>query len=155
MGEFIRDRLPDPIQYFDGEDVPLKGPGPWKTGPCHFHGGSDSLRVKVSSGAWVCMACRVKGGDVLSHAMQFHNLDFVEAARKLGAYVDDDKPHRGQSRPATLSPRDAMEVVALCLLQCVCVIGPVRRGELPSDGDWQGFLRCVGQIEALATEYRT
>ena len=33
MGEFVKDRLPDTIEYFDLEDVPLKGPGRWKTGP--------------------------------------------------------------------------------------------------------------------------
>lgn len=95
MGEFIKDRLPDAVSYFEAEGVPMVGPGRWKTGPCHFHGGSDSLRVHVQTGAFRCMACGVKGGDVLAYTMQRHGIEFVDAARSLGAYVEDGKPLRG------------------------------------------------------------
>ena len=87
MGEFIRDHLPDAITYFESEGVHLVGPGRWKTGPCDFHGGSGSLRVNTESGGWRCMACSASGGDVLAFHMQRHGLEFVDAARLLGAYV--------------------------------------------------------------------
>ena len=153
MGEFVKDRLPDTIEYFDLEGVPLKGPGRWKTGPCHFHDGSDSLRVNVDSGGWVCMACGTKGGDVIAYAMQRHGLEFAEAARALGAYVEDDKPHRGPAKKATLSARDAMQLVAFELTVAVVVISDARSGLLPSDSDWQRFLASAGRVIALAEEY--
>lgn len=155
MGEFIRDRLPDPMSYFEGEGLTLCGSGKWRTTRCDFHDGSDSLRVNVESGGWVCMACGEKGGDVLAYAMRRHGLDFVEAARSLGAYADDDKPHRGQPKPATLSARDAMEVVTFELLVVMIVISDLRRGLIPSDADWARFREAAGRIEALAMEYRT
>lgn len=153
MGEFVKDRLPDTIEFFELEGVVLRGPGRWKTGPCHFHDGSDSLRVNVHSGGWVCMACGTKGGDVLAYAMQRHSLDFVEAARTLGAYVDDNKPHRGPAKATTLSARDAMQVIALELNVPVVVIADIRSGVIPSDVDWQRFLTSAGRIIALAGEY--
>lgn len=153
MGEFIRDRLPDTIEYFDLEGVPLKGPGRWKFGPCHFHDGSDSLRVNVQSGGWICMACGTKGGDVLAYCMQRHGLEFVEAARALGAYIDDDKPHRGPAKKATLSARDAIQLVAFELTVAVIVIADIKSGVIPIQADYQRFLDAAGRIIALAEEY--
>ena len=103
---FDRTRLPDPATYFESQSLKLTGPrsAKWKTGACQFHGGSDSLRVNVSSGAWVCMACGAKGGDVLAYHMQAHCVEFVDAARQLGAWIDDDKPTPVQ-KPAPLPPR--------------------------------------------------
>lgn len=155
MGEYVRDRLPDPARYFEAEGLPLTGRGKWKTTRCDFHDGSDSMRVNVESGAWRCMNCGTKGGDVLAYAMQRHCLGFIEAARTLGAYVEDGKPHRGACQQTTLPARDAMELVALSLLVAVQVIAGIRRGEIPNDRDWRDFLERAGQIELLAMEYRT
>ena len=155
MGEFTRDRLPDPISYFDAEDVRLIGPGRWKTGPCHFHGGSDSLRVNTKSGGWVCMACGVKGGDVLSYHMQMHGMEFVEAARALGAYAEDGRRYGGKTTPTTLSARDAMQVIAHELLVLFVVIADVRAGVIPTDDDWQRFVVGAGRVETLAREFAT
>lgn len=155
MGEFIRDRLPDVIEFFDLEGVQLKGPGRWKSGPCHFHGGSDSMRVNVQSGGWICMNCLAHGGDVLAYAMQRHGLGFVDAARALGAYVEDGKPHRGPTKAATLSARDAMEVAAQAMRVAIVVIADIRSGVIPSDTDWRRFIEIAGHIEALTLEYRS
>ena len=92
----------------------LIGRGKWRTTRCDFHGGSDSMRVNSESGAWVCMACGSKGGDVVSHHMQRTGLAFPDAARALGAW--DDAKTRREDRPRTLSARDAMHVVALFVL---------------------------------------
>ena len=153
MGEFIRDRLPDPISYFDGEDVPLVGPGRWKTGPCYFHGGGDSMRVNTASGGWCCMACGAKGGDVLAYRMQRHGLGFVEAAIELGAYVDDGRHYTGKTIPATLPAREAMQLAAHELRVAFVVISDVRAGVIPNDDDWQRFIACARRVEALAQEY--
>jgi hypothetical protein len=154
MGEFVKDRLPDVQSYFESEDVHLVGPGQWKTGPCHLHGGSDSLRVNVRTGGWVCMNCMAKG-DMLAYHMQRHDLDFIAAARQLGAYVEDGKPHRGQAKPKTLPATEAMQLIVHCWLVQVNVIAGIRAGVIPSDVDWHSFLVRAGEAELLATEYRT
>lgn len=151
---FDRHLLPDPAAYFEGEGLALIGRGPWRTTRCDFHAGSDSMRVNIQSGGWVCMACGEKGGDVLAYAMKRHGLEFVEAARSLGAWVDDGKPRREAERPHTLSPRAAMEVIAFELMVLFVVISDVRSGLLPNDADWQRFLAGAGRIERLAMEYR-
>lgn len=87
---FDPSRLPEPRSFWEREDVMLKGRGPWCTGPCHLHGGSDSMRVNVVVSNWRCMACEAKGGDVLSYYMQRHGVGFVEACKALGAWTDDD-----------------------------------------------------------------
>lgn len=151
---YDRSLLPDPIAYFDAEGLPLTGRATWRTTRCYLHGGSDSMRVSTASGGWCCMACGAKGGDVLAYAMQRHGLEFVEAARSLGAWLDDGKPQR-HDKPRTLSAREAMELVAFDLQVLFVVLSDARRGLLPSDTDWQRFLERVGRVERLAGEYRT
>lgn len=114
MGEFLKDHLPDPVSYFESEGLTLKGPrsAKWKTTECHFHGGSDSMRVNTATGAWVCMACAEKGGDVLSHHMKAHEVDFVTAAKALGAWHDDGKTNTEHHRPKPLPAGDALRLLA-------------------------------------------
>ena len=153
MGEFIKDRLPDAQSYFASEDVHLVGPGRWKTGACYLHGGSDSMRVNTASGGWCCMACGAKGGDVLAYHMQIHMLDFVAAARALGAYVDDGKRYSGKTTPTTLSARDAIQLAAQEMRILFVVIADVRAGVIPSDADWQRFIEGARRVDALAQEF--
>jgi hypothetical protein len=153
MGAFIRHRLPDTVSYFEGEGLTLRGPGKWKTTRCEFHGGSDSMRINTDTGGWVCMACGEKGGDVLAYAIRKFGLDFVDAARMLGAYIDDDKPNGSSTQPTTLSARDAMALIAFELVVQAVVIADIRKGLIPSDGDWQRFLLGIGRINKLAAEY--
>ncbi len=152
---FDRERLPDAVSYFEGEGLRLIGPGRWKTARCNFHGGSDSMRINVESGGWRCMACDEKGGDVLAFAMRRHGLEFIEAAKTLGAWIDDGKPQRTEGRPRTLSPRSAMEVIAHELLVLFVIVSDARQGLLPNDADWMRFLAGAGRIERLVSEYRT
>lgn len=152
MGEFIRDRLPDPVSYFEGEGLTLQGPGKWKTTRCDFHGGSDSMRVNIERGAWVCMSCSAKGGDVLSHHMQAHGLEFVEAAKALGAYVEDDRPHRGREKAATLSPRAALEVLSFEALIAAVAASNVAHGVQLTDEDRTRLLQAAGRIQRIADE---
>jgi hypothetical protein len=155
MGKLHRDRLPDPITYFDGQGIQLTGNGPWRTGACRFHGGSDSLRVQVRSGAWCCMACHVKGGDVLSYEIQRHGRGFIEAARSLGAYETDDKPYLGPTRPSTLAARDALHLLANEVLVATVVIAGIKSGRIPSDEDSKRYIEAAARIDFLASEYRT
>lgn len=99
---FDRQRLPDPATYFASQGLKLIGrTGKWRTTSCVFHGGSDSMRVNLTTGGWCCMNCGAKGGDVLAYHMEHHRLDFVEAARQLGAWLHDGQvaPPRRDASP--------------------------------------------------------
>lgn len=152
MGEFFRNRLPDPVAYYENEGLPLTGRGIWRTTSCTFHGGSDSMRVNVESGAWVCMNCGVHGGDVLAFHMQAHGLEFVEAARALGAYIDDGKPHRGLIKPAGLSPRAALEVLAFETLLLFVGACNLEQGVVLSADDIQRLKQATRRMHRLAEE---
>jgi hypothetical protein len=57
------------------------------------------------------MSCDESGGDVLAYHMKLHGMEFVEAAKDLGAWVDDGKPEV-QRKPTALSPLRAIQVLA-------------------------------------------
>lgn len=108
---FERDRLPDAESYYTAQGLRLTGNGKWRTTECRFHGGSDSMRINLSNGAFVCMAgCGARGGDVLAYHMAEHGQDFVTAAKELGAWVDDGTQSR--TTPTPLPARDAIQILA-------------------------------------------
>ena len=88
---FNRDQLPDPSAYFEEQGLKLKGPrsAKWKSTECKFHGGRNSMRVNMATGAWVCMACGAKGGDVLAYEIQSTGADFIDACKAVGAWTDE------------------------------------------------------------------
>jgi len=127
MGEFLRDRLPDPVMYFVDQGLPLTSKGKWRTTRCEFRGGSDSMRINTASGGWVCMSCKVHGADTLSYHMQLHGMEFIDAARQLGAWIDDgEKPPR--QNPAPLPPRAALSVLAFESTLAAVAAGNVAHG---------------------------
>ena len=153
MGEFIRDRLPDPVDYFELEGVQLKGPGKWKTGPCHFHGGSDSLRVNVATGGWCCMNCGSKGGNVLDYAMQRHGLEFIDAAKALGAWDEGAPRGNAPHKPPAFSARAAVEVLRFeSLLVCVAACN-LAKGLALSDADRKRLVEAAGCIQLVTEEF--
>lgn len=149
---FQREKLPPAVDYFEGEGLHLHGRSSWRTTACRLHGGSDSLRVNVAVGAWVCMACGAKGGDILAYHMQAHGLDFVDAARALGAWVEGCKSDRAE-RPAPFSARAALQVLAF-EAQLIAVAGAnVARGVALTDADRARVLLAAGRINALVRSY--
>lgn len=150
---FNREKLPEPVVYFESQGLRLLGPSKWKTTECHFHGGSDSMRINTQSGAWVCMACGVKGGDVLSHHMAAHTLEFVEAAKALGAWVDDGKLQI-QQKPTPLPPRAALEVLGFESLIVAVAAGNIAKGIKLSAADRARVMTCAGRIGRLAEAYQ-
>lgn len=86
-GRFMRERLPEPADYFTAEGVELRSRGVWRDALCPFHNDkAPSLRVQVESGCYRCMACGAHGGDVIDFHRRRHGLGFVEAAQALGAW---------------------------------------------------------------------
>jgi len=147
---FDRNLLPDTVSYFEAQGLRLTGPrsAKWKTTACNFHGGSDSLRINVVSGGWVCMNCGQKGGDVLAYEMRISGLEFIDACKALGCWVDDGKPQRPQ-KPTPLPPRAALEVIGFeCTLVAVAA-GNVAHGVSLTDTDRARVMAAAGRINRL------
>lgn len=146
---FDRTRLPDPIQFYEGEGLKLTPRGKWRTTRCVFHDGSDSMRVNTDSGAFACMAeCGARGGDVLAYRMAAHGEDFITAAKALGAWVDDGKP--APTRPTPIAPRDALQLLAReCNLVAVAAAN-VARGVVLKQADLDRVLKAAGRINRIA-----
>ncbi len=84
---FARDQLPGVGRYFREQGLTLNGGGEWKSALCPFHKDTKpSLRIRIDSGGFRCMACGAHGGDVLSFHMQLYHLPFVKAAKDLAAW---------------------------------------------------------------------
>ena len=99
---FQRHLLPDALSYFEEQGLKITGPktGKWFTTECRFHGGSDSMRVHQANGGWICMACDVRGGDLISYEMELTGDDFITVVKRLGAWINDGKaPMTSKSLP--------------------------------------------------------
>jgi hypothetical protein len=109
---YDRTLLPDPLDYYAGQGLQLVGIGKWRTTGCPFHGSSDSLRINIQTGGFICMACcGARGGDVLAFEMALSGRGFVECAKALAAWTHDgQQEHR--RKPSPFSARDAIEVAA-------------------------------------------
>lgn len=84
---FNRDRLPPPPEFYAVEGVKLLGGGGWRNALCPFHKDTrPSMRVFFSTGAFRCMVCGTKGGDVMAFYMLRHGVQFIDAAKALGAW---------------------------------------------------------------------
>ena len=152
---FDRSLLPDTVTYFENQGLTLKGPrsAKWKTTTCNFHGGSESMRVKVSTGAWICMSCGEKGGDVLAYEIKDGRREFVDAAKALGCWVDDGRPQL-QSKLTPLSPRQALSVMAFESTLIALAAGNVSNGVMLTDADRARLMvaanRIIRLVEAFA-----
>lgn len=151
---FDRDLLPDPTSYFENQGLKLTGPrsAKWKTTECRFHDGSDSMRINTATGAWVCMACAVRGGDVLAYEIQATGADFVDAAKALGAWSDDGKPHAPQ-KPTPLSPRAALSVLAFEATLTAVAAGNIAHGVTLSDADRARLMTAAGRINRIVEAF--
>ncbi len=151
---FERDRLPDVVSYFEAEGLRLSGAprAKWKTTECKFHGGSDSMRINVAKGAWVCMSCGEKGGDVLAYHMRMHCIEFVEAAKALGAWIDDGKPY-SRVLPTALSPRAALEVLEFESTVVAVAAGNLANGRALTDIDLKRLIACTARIHRIVEDF--
>ena len=151
---FDRTLLPDAVTYFENQGLTLKGPrsAKWKTTACNFHGGSDSMRVNVASGAWVCMSCGEKGGDVLAYEIKDGGREFVDAAKALGCWVDDGRPPVF-TKPTPLSPRQALSVMAFESTLTAVVASRVANGVTLTDADRARLMVAANRINRLVEAF--
>lgn len=86
---FRRDQLPDPATYYEQKGQTFRGTGEWRSTTCPFHDDSrPSLRIRMKTGGFVCMACGSTGGDILDFHQKRHGTTFKETARELGAWEE-------------------------------------------------------------------
>lgn len=152
---FVRDHLPDPVSYYENQGLQLKGPrmAPWRTAECRFHGGSDSMRIKVATGAFRCMACEAKGGDVLAFHMAMYGLDFIQAARALGAWSGDREAQQRQVSPSPLTARDALQVIGFEVELVAIAAGNLAKGVALTQADRVRVMVAAGRINHVARAY--
>ena len=152
---FDRNLLPDPAAYFENQGIALKGSGraKWKTTRCNFHGGSDSMRVNTESGAWVCMSCGEKGGDVLAYEIKMSGAEFQDAAKSIGAWVDDGKPQLIH-KPTPLSPRQALAVLAFESTLTAVAAANVAHGCALTQMDLDRLLIAANRINRLVEAFQ-
>lgn len=147
---FDRTRLPNPEGYYESQGLQFKERrGKWRTTACGFHGSTDSLRVNLDSGAFVCMAgCGAKGGDVLAYHMAHAGLDFTSAAKELGAWVDAGKP--APARPTPLPARDALAILAAEANLVAVAAANAAHGVTLAQVDLDRLLMAASRIQTIA-----
>lgn len=111
------------------------------------------MRVNTVDGGWCCMNCGAKGGDVLAYQMQSRHLEFVEAARQLGAWIGDGKSP-GSTKPTPLPPRAALEVLAFETLLVATCAANIAHGVTLSGRDRERLMVATGRINRLAEAYQ-
>lgn len=153
---FDRNRLPDPISYFEAEGLRLKGPrtAKWRTTECKFHGGSDSMRVNVKTGAFCCMNCGARGGDVLAYQMAAYGQEFVTAAKTVGAWLHDGRPEQPFKR-SVLSPRSALSVLSFESTLVAIAASNLARGNTLTDQDRARLMVCASRISRITEDFAT
>lgn len=144
---FNKDGLPAPLTYCSDEGLQLEGRGIWRTTWCEFHEGR-SLRINTKSGAWVCMNCGEKGGDILSLHMRRYHVEFVEACKGLGAWTYDGKGE--SSRPAPLPARAALQVLGFESELVAVAAGNVAQGVQLTTTDRDRVMVAAGRINRIA-----
>ncbi len=147
---FQRENLPDALSYFESEGLVLQGRGAWRTTRCDFHGGSDSLRVHLPTGAFVCMAaCGARGGDVLAYHRAAHSLNFIDACKSLNAWTDDGKPRPVNTRPTRLAASSLLKLLAPEVTLCVMLLSDALAGKF-KDSDLDQFIEVTARINFLS-----
>jgi hypothetical protein len=87
--KFQKALLPSVPEYFRDHQIKLTGGSEWRSALCPFHKDTKpSLRVRIENGAFCCLACGEKGGDLLAFHQKRFGLGFKDACKSLGAWSD-------------------------------------------------------------------
>ena len=146
----IRENLPEPVSYFESEGLKLTNKGKWRSAACTFHGSRSTMRINTISGSWKCMAlCGARGGDVLAYHMAAHGMDFIQAAKSLGAWQEDGKPHV-HHRPKALPASDALQLLAEESMIVAVAAANIAHGLILTDQDRARCLMAAGRINRIS-----
>ena len=106
---FDRTLLPNPSVYY-GQLFPLKGNKKQQEVLCCFHHEKTaSLSINLQDGSFNCFSgCGASGGNVLDFHIRKNGLNFVEAVKDLGAWVDTkhDTPEQLAARKKKVEQAD-------------------------------------------------
>ena len=151
---YDRNRLPDASHFYESVGLELKGPrqSKWRTTNCEFHGGSDSMRVNITNGAFRCMNCGARGGDVIAYQMAVSGVDFISAAKAIGAWIDDGTP-RKNFKPSALSPRAALEVLHFESTLVAIAAGNLAKTSFLTDRDRSRLIICASRIARITEDF--
>jgi hypothetical protein len=150
---FDRERLPEPQTYFESAGLVLQGRGKWRSTACTFHGGTSSMRINLETGAWVCMSCGQKGGDVLAYEMASNGAEFVEACKAIGAWVDDGRSPT-PTKPTPLSPRSALQALGFEAELVAIAAGNMAHGVQLTAKDTARLLLAGNRIITINEAYK-
>lgn len=146
----LRDRLPPALDYFESRGVTvLDRRGKWRSARCPFCDSSRGLRINTETGGWICMACAEHGGDVLAFEMQHMHVNFIAAARVLGAWQDDPNDHKVRHRPLGFSARDGLEVLQQEAQLAAVAAGNLARGVDLTEEDRKRLRQACGRITRI------
>lgn len=152
---FDKNKLPDPVTYFENSGHKLIGRGKHFRTKCLIHNGDspDSLSVIRDSGAFHCFACGASGGDVLAYEMQTSNADFVTATKALGAWVDDGQPAKTY-KASPIPARDALAILALEATLIAIEGARMAKGFAPDEPTKNRLLLAAGRINQVRGIYQ-
>lgn len=121
-GTLNRDAIPGRDEYARRFNITFRGRGTNVMGPCGVCGSSDAGSFH-KDGPWHCFSCGASGGDMLDFHRQVNGLTLADAARDLGAWIEDDRPAprntpaKPPSRPVAAREREPLSEYAKSLLQ--------------------------------------
>ena len=78
--------------------------------------------------------------------------DFVDAAKAVGAWVDDGKPYT-PPRPTPLSPRAALSAMAFEATLTAIAAGNIAKGVLLTDADRARLMSAASRINLLTEAF--
>ena len=78
-------RALSPADYYDTWSGRPSTDGWVDGGLCPFHADNHpgSYRVNLLTGGFICFACGAKGGDIIAHYQQAHDISFAQALKEL------------------------------------------------------------------------
>lgn len=147
---FIRENLPDALDYFQGRGQKIFGKrGKQFRTTCTLHGGTgDTLSVRRDTGVWYCFSCQASGSDVLAYAMQADGLDFISAAKALGAWREDGKP-APDYKPTPITAREAINLLSNECQLILATGATIRGGHPVTTQDIERCAKAMGRINKV------
>ena len=100
---FCRELLPSAASFYANELGKLsRSSRDWAIARCCFHkpDRNPSLSVNLTGGGFVCFSCQARGGSIIDFLMLRDGIDFTIAAKRLGAWRDQDLTENDRSHLA-------------------------------------------------------
>lgn len=147
---FDKTKLPDTGDYYASQGLTISKHGNkgWRKTNCPFCESRDNGNINLLSGSFHCWGCDARGGDLVAFQMLLHGQDFKQAAKDLGAWVEDGKtPMR--SKPMPLSYRDALTAIAHEAQLVILTMAAFFRNNAIPEQDYERMVQAVGRINRL------